>query len=140
VTAPSVDGRSTSSPEASLDAEVDRFDRFAFGLVRLEPHPVDELRRSIDRFTGEVAGHLTRSPSRDLPSNLEQEHERFRESLVELRSLLAVVEREDHGGHRQALGQYGRIFAEAMRRHRADERAFFAVREVGPPSGGPGKR
>jgi hypothetical protein len=135
-----VEGPSAISADADLDAEVDRFDRFSFGLVQLEPHPLGELHRAVERFTGEVANHLARSHAERIPSTLAQEHDRFRDSILELRSLLAVVEREDHGGHRQALGQYGRIFAEAMRRHRADERSFFAVGEARPPSGRPGKR
>jgi len=47
-------------------------------------------------------------------------------SIEQLWWFYRVVEGEDHGGHRQALGQYGRILAEALRRHRAEERAFAA--------------
>jgi hypothetical protein len=47
-----------------------------------------------------------------------------------LRGLLRIVERDDHGGNRQALGQYGRILAEALKEHRALERP---VPGQGPP-------
>ncbi|HYB63023.1 MAG TPA: hypothetical protein VEE86_01190 [Thermoplasmata archaeon] len=126
--------------DADLDDAVERFDRFAAGLVRLEPFSLEEVRRSVGTFVGRVERHLRehggggpppsgeprpRQPVRRGP-DLGLEHERFRSSIVELSAYLAVVERDDHGGHRQALGQYGRIFAEALRLHRGDERAETA--------------
>ncbi len=119
-----------------LDAEVDRFETFSAGLVRLEPHPFDELRTEVERFAALVTDHVE-AGRRSVAgrSRLAAEHERFRSSVEELLGLLAVVERDDHGGHRQALGQYGRLLTEALRIHRADERT--AVRR-GPPSVAPG--
>jgi hypothetical protein len=127
----------TSEPEGrgsrSLEEEVDHFDRFASGLVRLEPYSLEELRRTVGEFTTLVERHLDRAERTSRPAIamgrtelsrpglLEGEHQRFRTSLAELRGLLGVVEREDHGGHRQALGQYGRILAEALRAHFRDE-------------------
>jgi len=141
-------GRSTDVErhESDLDDAVERFDRFAAGLVRLEPFSLEEVRRSVGAFASRVEGHLRehgvgrlpggppqRPPVRRGP-DLDAEHERFRTSVGELRSYLAVVEREDHGGHRQALGQYGRILAEALRLHRADERGLLArTGRAGPP-------
>ncbi len=118
----------------SLDAALERFERFSAGLVRLEPASLEEVREEVERFAAELERHLdVRPPGRRRgpggpsaePSRtalLAREHERFRTSLEELRGIVDVVLRDDHGGHRQALGQYGRILAEALRLHRADER------------------
>ncbi len=117
-----------------LDALLDRFDRLSFGLVRLEAYSLEEIRRAVDDLAEAVEVHAARagpsalarhgSPlSEDRPrSPLGLEHDRFRTSVEQLRWFLAIVEREDHGGHRQALGQYGRVLVEALRRHRSDER------------------
>jgi hypothetical protein len=123
-----------------LDAIVERFERFSEALVRLEPHPLAELGQEVERLVGAVEDHLATTSSplpRDAGAGgrsvrLELEHERFRTSLWELRGLLGVVERDDHGGHRQALGQYGRILTEALRVHRAEERS--PLRPDGPRS------
>ncbi len=123
--------------EGEFDAAIDRFETFSTGLVRLEPVPLPELRRTVDRFIDDLRDHLeaARSLRRRPPPvgprerRLDAEHERFYSSIEQLREILRVVESEDHGGHRQALGQYGRIVTEALRRHRADER--FGGREAG---------
>jgi hypothetical protein len=126
---------------AELDGVLEDFERFAVALVRLEPCSLEEVRRRVERFASAVETHL--EARRDLPSGtgsaeglpthplgrIALEHERFRSSVEQLRGLLAVVEGDDHGGHRQALGQYGRIFTEALRSHRADERAPGPPRE-----------
>ena len=117
---------------AELDQALERFDRFSAALVHVEPWPLEDVRREVAGFLRLVEQHLvtgssgpTRGPSgtgaRPGARRLELEHQRFHSSVEQLRELLSVVEGEDHGGHRQALGQYGRIFAEAFRRHRADE-------------------
>jgi len=118
-------------PTRDLDETLERFDQFSLALIRLEPFPLDEVRRSVERFRRAVNHHLlaARSAARDRPATparpeggrLEREHERFQASVDELGQLLLVVEDDDHGGHRQALGQYGRIFTEALRVHRRDE-------------------
>ncbi len=118
----------------------ERFDRFSYGLVRLETHPLEELQRRIAEFGNAVERHLDAAATKGSEARgasaarLSAEHQRFRVSVGELRGLLAVVEREDHGGHRQALGQYGRIFAEALRVHLRDEIAP-AGRGAEPRSG-----
>ena len=126
----SVDSSSIREP---LDHGLDGFDRFCLSLVKVEPHPLAEVRGRVLEFAQCLEDHLNRcdrrgsvvelrpasSASQEL--RLTTEHDRFRSSGAELRGLLAVVEREDHGGHRQALGQYGRILVEALRAHRADE-------------------
>lgn len=137
-----VDPPSGARNGADLDAALESFDRFAASLVRLEPCSFEEVRRSVERFASAVERHLTdrraaerragtgRRPAVPPGERLRFEHERFRVSVEQLRALLAVVEGDDHGGHRQALGQYGRIFAEALRLHRADERS--SPRAAGP--------
>ncbi|HTS32490.1 MAG TPA: hypothetical protein VMI55_00940 [Thermoplasmata archaeon] len=133
--------------DATLDAAIERFERFSSGLVRLEPAPLDTVRSEIDRFALELERHLAVKPRRrrmgaggGSPTPrlelLGREHDRFRTSVEELRGILEVVAADDHGGHRQALGQYGRILAEALRLHRVDEKA--RGRDRGP-RGGPGQ-
>jgi hypothetical protein len=127
--------------EEVLDREMERFDRFATALVHVEPCTLGELRRAVERFSLFLGRHLDAerrrrpqagsSPAEPVTRRLQLEHDRFRSSLEQLRELLAVVEQDDHGGHRQALGQYGRILVEALRIHRADER-----RGGGPPAPG----
>ena len=112
-----------------FDAVIDRFETFSAGLVRLEPFSLPEIRRTVGQFIDQLRGHLEAArfvPDRLAPvgpreRRLEAEHQRFYSSIEQLHEILSVVEREDHGGHRQALGQYGRIVTEALRRHRADE-------------------
>jgi hypothetical protein len=111
-----------------LARRCEEFDRFSYGLVRLTPHTLDDLRVRVAQFNDEVESHLDRaeraptSQGSAVQRRLQAEHLRFRASIRELRGLLRVVERDDHGGHRQALGQYGRIFVEALRVHLRDER------------------
>jgi hypothetical protein len=49
------------------------------------------------------------------------EHLAFRGSTDELRHLWDVVRAVDHGGNRQALGQYWRVLLEALTLHLEDE-------------------
>lgn len=148
---PSVDIR---RPPSELSALVEWFDAVSYRLVLLEEYPLDEVQGAVDRFTAALAGHLARSVpspgrlrrgSRPGPSPgdapLEREHERFAVSIEQLRWLLGVLEREDHGGHRQALGQYGRILTESLRHHLVEESMGGTDRPVPPfPSNAPGKR
>jgi hypothetical protein len=135
--------RSTSSRE-ELDDLLDPFERLSSGLVLLEEVPLERLRASVARFAATILRHSERSLATDPPGartsdpggashRLRTEHERFLTSADELLGLLAVVGRDDHGGHRQALGQYGRILVESLRRHRAEERAGGPGR---PPAAG----
>jgi len=126
--------KSRGVPEPLLDDAVEQFGQFSASLVRLEPHSLEDVRRIVDGFASLVEGHLREAPqpppgaSRGVgrwslsDERLHQEHDRFLSSIGQLREILAVVEADDHGGHRQALGQYGQIFVEALRVHRAEER------------------
>lgn len=126
-------GRPAHPPSDSIDTAVERFDHLCVGLVDLDPVPLEDLRRQVGGFVFALEGHLESAGS-DLPPFLVREHERFATSVEQVRGLLRVVEDDDHGGHRQALGQYGRILAEALRRHRADELVWDAAAgAVGAP-------
>jgi hypothetical protein len=144
---PRRDLMSLPAEASSLEAEVARFERFAHGLVLLEPLPRPAVRAEVDRFVRSVEQHLDRAAALGRESAprsrartaderlLGREHQRFRTSLAELRGLLAVVEADDHGGHRQALGQYGKILAEALRVHLNDERRRTPTEGAAPVSG-----
>jgi hypothetical protein len=133
---PSVDPH---SPPAEFDAVVDWFERVCYNLVLLEEYPLLDVRQAVRTLERSVREHLaaldaalTRSAS--IPAELTEartllrtDHAWFLVSLEQLEGLYHVVEGEDHGGHRQALGQYGRVLAEALRRHRSDERAYLAA-------------
>ena len=113
---------------ADFRLAVDRFERFSSDLVHLEPFSFDQVRTVVERFARDLEDHLigVRRAARSTRARVgaprtAAEHERFRASVEQLRGLLEVVAADDHGGHRQALGQYGRILAEALRLHLADE-------------------
>lgn len=135
VAAPKGDG----PEDRDLDTLIDWFERFSSGLVLLEPHPLDEVRQAIATFDAGVRDHVTAASRPDpgplsMDPRLESEHRRFLGSLEQLWWFYRIVEGDDHGGHRQALGQYGRLVTEALRRHRADERGGEA------PGAGPAGR
>jgi hypothetical protein len=125
-------------PPTELDDVVAEFDHLCCDLVLLEDHPradvgegVEQLDRALrDHIHAYDDGVVIRSTEStyfgDLRGVLVSDHARFLVSLEQLRWFYDIVEREDHGGHRQALGQYGRVLTEAVRRHRRDERSFFA--------------
>jgi hypothetical protein len=108
----------------------------ADGLVRLVPYPRREIWAAIGALEhGLLEVHV---PSWErqlfpLPEGtavgsvavevVRREHAIFPRSVQQLRWFYGVVEREDHGGHRQALGQYWRLVLEALARHLGDERA-----------------
>jgi hypothetical protein len=126
-----------ATPE-ELDACVEEFDRLSGGLVLLAPAPLAEVRRRIERFECALRGHLSAplSGPPEAVARLDGEHRRFRTSIDQLWWFYRIVEADDHGGHRQALGQYGRLVAEALRRHRAEERELASVRSAPGPTGG----
>lgn len=121
-------------PPADLDALIDWFEEFSYELVLLEEFSLEEIRAALDAFEREVRRHVDANPPapRGPPAGrdpaeraaiLASDHAWFRTSLDQLEWFYAVVARDDHGGNRQALGQYGRVFSEALRRHRSDERS-----------------
>jgi hypothetical protein len=116
-----------------FDRLVEWLDEWSEGLVLLAEYPVLDLRHAVDGVRRAVNAHgrafarrlapvdpdPAREPARAI---LRSDHVWFATSLDQFDWFLRVVEREDHGGHRQALGQYGRLIAEALRRHRRLER------------------
>lgn len=133
-----------------FDALVEWVDRVSRNLVLLEAYSLPEVASWVDAVDRAVRDHLSTyrelTPSRSvgrrdddfatLRRTLEEDHARFRVSLDQLRWFFRVVEEDDHGGNRQALGQYGRVLAEALRRHRRDERAYFGRTELPRPPAG----
>ncbi|MEM0128995.1 MAG: hypothetical protein QXG65_02355 [Thermoplasmata archaeon] len=112
-----------------FDRATDRFGGLSDGLVLLRPYllgaVVEEVTGYADALEAHVAGYdarLERLGSSDgRVALVRADHERLRESARQTRWFLGIVRGEDHGGHRQALGQYGRLVVEAVRRHRRDE-------------------
>lgn len=115
--------------------------------MALEEVSREELLEALEGLAATIAGHARSSPPPRWPaapsqapsSDLDRDHERLLASVEELRWLRGIVARDDHGGNRQAVGQYGKILAEALRDHRRRERAVARPRRVPPPSraGGP---
>jgi len=123
------------------------FDRISLNLVLLEERPLADVRTGILAFEAAVREHVATAESRfttgllpkdltDLRTLLRADHVWFDVSLEQLEWFYAIVERDDHGGHRQALGQYGRVVTEALRRHRRDEATFLGA-TVATPRDGP---
>ena len=128
---PRVDVR---APPGAFDDLVDWLEGWSYRLVLLEGYDLDDLRGAVGAVESAVEGHreatepwisplLESDPETSRVSRvILHDHLWFRTSLEQFRWFLRVVEGEDHGGHRQALGQYGRVLAESLRRHRRDER------------------
>jgi hypothetical protein len=128
---------SIGKPPADFDELVDWFDRISTDLVLLEEYPLREVRAAGREFESGVRVHVAQfeprlGPRAALPKEiadaraiLRSDHAWFSVSLEQLEWFYGIVEHEDLGGHRQALGQYGRVVAEALRRHRSEERAYL---------------
>ncbi len=124
------------APPPDFDEFVEWFEAVSYRLVLLEEYPLTEVRDVVRRAQSVLGAHMAEAIAEgprpvgaredELHRVLVSDHEWFKGSIEQLGWLLAIVEQEDQGGHRQALGQYGRILAEAVRRHRADERRFAA--------------
>ncbi len=132
---PSVDLR---SPPRTFDEKVDWLEQWSYGLVLLEEYPLSDLRKALEEVESAVRTHRVSADRWVVPlldadeeaargaTVVLSDHEWFETSLEQFWWFFRVVEKEDHGGHRQALGQYGRVLGEALRRHRADERRLEA--------------
>lgn len=117
------------APDVALGRIIESFDRLSYGLVLLEPYFIEEIAAAVRTLRRSVERHIETSrriwegeqgtSTRDslLRRELRDDHARFRTSLEELNALLGIIRRDDHGGNRQALGQYGKILAEALRIH-----------------------
>jgi hypothetical protein len=86
---------------------------------------VELLERHVPNWEPRLRAGALRNDAR--AGVLRREHGIFAGSLGQLDWLLGIVAGEPHGGHRQALGQYWRIFLEALDRHLVDE-----LRTIGP--------
>jgi hypothetical protein len=136
---PAVDIR---RPPEGFDRLVDWFERVSYNLVLLEDYGLEDVRRAVGRIAAAIEAHghasdvsspgSTEGPPElmDRARILAADHEWFRTSVEQLWWFFGVVEREDHGGHRQALGQYGRVLCESVRRHRAEEEELFRDSKV----------
>ncbi|MFY9717796.1 MAG: hypothetical protein WAK40_07705 [Thermoplasmata archaeon] len=121
-------------PSATLDELVDRFDRLSTNLVLLSGPSVEGLQTAISSLDIAVRAHVSAGSSRRLGrSTTDSDHDRFLVSLDQLWWFYGIVAADDHGGHRQALGQYGRLVAEALRRHLTEERGDLP-RASSPPT------
>jgi len=133
---PEVDLR---APPPAFDALVDWLERWSYGLVLLEEYPLAEIRDAVTAVERAVRAHRTSSEGWVTPLLSADEetargarvvlsdHAWFETSREQFRWFLRVIEEADHGGHRQALGQYGRVLAEALHRHRQDERGLESL-------------
>lgn len=122
------------APPAEFDDLIDWLERWSYALVLLEEYPLPDLRLAVSAVARAFGRHRVASDPwltsiRPEDEEISQgvrvmlhDHEWFVASLEQLDGYLRVVEADNHGGHRQALGQYGRVLAEAMRRHRREER------------------
>jgi len=140
---PEVDIR---SPPLSFDELIDWLERWSYGLVLLEEYPLSDLRTALSEVEKAVREHRVSADRWVVPLRTADEetaqgarvvlsdHEWFETSVEQFWWFFRVVEKEDHGGHRQALGQYGRVLAEALRRHREDERRLEPRRSRSGPS------
>jgi len=145
----SIPARSTATTDAAVESLADallvvlRQEALAEELVRLEDFSLAVLRDEILALRGSVGeGHSSlmklawNSPEPGVldtkaVAQLESDHARYRTSLDQLEWFLAVVARENHGGHRQALGQYWKILLESLVTHVTEEsRLLRSTRRV----------
>lgn len=132
------------APPEDFDAFVTWFEGVSYRLVLLEEYPLDDVRRAVLTAQRVLTAHMRRpipeppadfaAESRESCRILRSDHAWFLGSVEQLGWFWSIVAGEDQGGHRQALGQYGRILAEAVRRHRVDE-ARYLDRPLRRPSG-----
>jgi hypothetical protein len=123
----------TGQELADLGALVTEQSAVADGLVLLHDHSLSVLQRETDRLRerllerhpGSMEWMLreteTTGGDRAASRRLRAEHERYRASLAQLDWLLTIVRENDHGGNRQALGQYWRILLGSIVPHVEEE-------------------
>jgi hypothetical protein len=103
-------------------------------LVRLEDVPLPELDREVRLLRRSLLFEHSRGTEpwlrdmeRQAPAQahrvdrLRSDHRIFRSSMEQLEWFRSIVEAEDHGGNRQALGQYWKILIESILRHLEEE-------------------
>jgi len=150
---PSIGWSNVPFPKANVDIHavptdfdelIDWLERWSYNLVLLEEYPLPEVKSALDAVDRAVRAHRTEADRRlrslhDLSDESSRgrkvvlnDHEWFETSLEQFWWFYRVVEKEDHGGHRQALGQYGRVLGESLRRHRVDENALLKGPSAGP--------
>jgi hypothetical protein len=129
-----------------FDETVDWFEHLSSRLVLLADFPLADLERAVLAFEARVGRHVREfaswldttnpAPGRvaEARALLRADHAWFGTSTEQLGWFFRIVASEDHGGHRQALGQYGRVFTESLRRHRVDERAYLEAAPPGLPA------
>jgi hypothetical protein len=125
---------------ARLRRLVDSQRSIVTALVRIEPVTLGTIATEVDAIERALLGDhprtvdpfLAEAPA--LPDRTErlrlvliEEHRRFPESIGQLRWFWGVVRNEDHGGHRQALGQYWAILLESVVRHLEDEAYYLGA-------------
>ncbi|MFZ1022820.1 MAG: hypothetical protein WAN87_01635 [Thermoplasmata archaeon] len=122
-------GTIARASDAELSRIIESFDRLSCRLVLLEPYSIEEvangvrtLHRSVERHIETSRGTREIEQGDSTPNSLRRreladDHARFLTSLGELSALLGIIRRDDHGGNRQALGQYGKILSDALRIH-----------------------
>ncbi len=136
---------SATEPAAEETGALGPFDRAVaeFGglsqqLVLLDDIALPELARRVTGFEEALRSHIGGAASdgaaAPISSEIDEDHRTFAESIEVLEWLLGIVRTDDHGGNRQALGQYGKVLAEALLDHRARETGS------GRPAGRPGSR
>jgi hypothetical protein len=130
-----------------FDALVDWLEAWSYNLVLLEGYSLPHVQRAVHSVSAAVRAHCAsadrwlgtiRRDDEEVARGVElvlSDHVWFSASVEEFLGLLHVVEGEDQGGHRQALGQYGRILAEALHRHRRDEVWLEATTRTPPDAG-----
>lgn len=126
-------------PPSDFDRLIEWLEDASNGLVLLEEYPLGDLQAMVRRVGEVVEIHGQEFDERLGPEPvasggsgtwalLRADHNWFSISTAQFGWFLGIVEHEDHGGHRQALGQYGRLLAEALRRHRTLEAAYLERR------------
>ncbi len=118
--------------------------RLAERLVLLEEVPAAEILAGVDRVQRALEEHAERAdpllaaldghrlPGRVPPELLRDEHRIYPESVRQLRWFLDIVLRDDHGGNRQALGQFWTLLSESLHHHLEDEGAYLDAVGAGP--------